>query len=461
MQKQIQYAGEFFIKELKIHTSSGRVIDFTESDSVLGFEIYEDIFSTALTGSLLIIDVDNISENGPIIGQEFLTLKFGTPTLDEFDASFTFNITKVASKLDATKNAQVLTLNFIAPEIIRNQRVRVSKSYTDTISNIIQDVLKDSRYINTKKKIFIQETSGIRKVVSPNFHPYKFINNLTNEAISISGSQNFVFYENIKGIHFETLDRIMESDTVGDYSMGDVGTVDGKGGDKGKVVDVEKDFAKPMEMAIISNNDILLNTMSGMLGSKIIKYDIYNKRYEVNRYGYFSDFEENRTIAPNPVYNNNSIDEFGNNIGMFSDSRIYLQPTSISGTDVNQTNETSSYSYAQNGLTNKLLQRRAKITELNSGINIALKVNGNTTIAVGEPINIKLPVTGRIHEGGEFDSYYSGKYIITKLKHQFDTVNKRHIIEMNAAKDSITPKLPNDSEATEPSSGSAEVYTVG
>ena len=61
---------------------------------------------------------------------------------------------------------------------------------------------------------------------------------------------------------------------------------------------------------------------------------------------------------------------------MFSDSRIYLQPTSISGTDVNQTNETSSYSYAQNGLTNKLLQRRAKITELNSGINIALKVNG-------------------------------------------------------------------------------------
>jgi len=282
MQKQIQYAGEFFIKELKIHTSSGRVIDFTESDSVLGFEIYEDIFSTALTGSLLIIDVDNISENGPIIGQEFLTLKFGTPTLDEFDASFTFNITKVASKLDATKNAQVLTLNFIAPEIIRNQRVRVSKSYTDTISNIIQDVLKDSRYINTKKKIFIQETSGIRKVVSPNFHPYKFINNLTNEAISMSGSQNFIFYENIKGIHFETLDRIMESDTVGDYSMGDVGTVDGKGGDKGKVVDVEKDFAKPMEMAIISNNDILLNTMSGMLGSKIIKYDIFIKHNEWN-----------------------------------------------------------------------------------------------------------------------------------------------------------------------------------
>ena len=74
MQKQIQYAGEFFIKELKIHTSSGRVLDFTESDNVLGFEIYEDIYATSLTGSMLLVDVDNISENGPIIGQEFLTL---------------------------------------------------------------------------------------------------------------------------------------------------------------------------------------------------------------------------------------------------------------------------------------------------------------------------------------------------------------------------------------------------
>ena len=461
MEQKIQYAGEFFIKELKIHTSSGNIIDFTESDSVLGIEIYEDIFSTSLTGSLILVDVDNISENGPVIGQEFLTLKIGTPSLGEYDISFTFNIHKVSAKLDVNKNAQVLSLSFITPELLRNNRTRVSKSYTETISNIIQDVLKDPRYINTKKKLFIEDTAGIRKVVSPNYHPYKFISNLTNEAISNSGSQNFVFFENIKGIHFKTLDHIMQSETVGDYAMGDVGTIDGKTGDKGKAVDIEKDFKKPMGMGIISNNDMLLNTMSGMLGSKIIKYDIYNKTYEVNRYGYFSDFEENKTISPNPVYNNNSIDEFGNNVGMFSDARIFLQPTSISGTDVTQTNETSSYSYTQNGLTNKLLQRRAKITELNSGINIALKVNGNTTISIGETINIKLPVSGRVHEGGDFDAYYSGKYIITKLKHQFDNTNKKHIIEMNAAKDSITTKLPNNSEAIEPNTGSGETYTVG
>ena len=49
----------------------------------------------------------------------------------------------------------------------------------------------------------------------------------------------------------------MNSDTVGDYAMGDIATIDGKTGDKGKAVDVQKDFAKPMDMGIISNNDIL------------------------------------------------------------------------------------------------------------------------------------------------------------------------------------------------------------
>ena len=455
MEQQIQYAGEFYIKELKIHTSAGRVFDFTNGDNVIGFEIYEDLFSPSLSGNLILLDVNNISENGPIIGQEFLTLKFGTPSLEEFDVSFTFNIHKVISKLDISKNAQALTLSFITPELIRNNRVRVSRSYTDTTSNIIKDILKNPRYINTKKKLYIQDTRGIRKVVSPNYKPYIFINNLVNESISTNGTQNFVFYENIKGLHLKTLDRIMETDSVGDYSMGDVGLINGK------TVDVQQDFERPLEMSISSNNDMLLNTMSGMLGSKIIKYDIYKKTYEVNRYGYFADFEENKTIAPNPVYNNNSIDEFGNNVGMFSDARIFLQPTSISGTDATQTNETSSYSYASNGLTNNFLQRKSKLAELNTGINIALKVNGNNTISVGETINIRLPVTGRTHDGKEFDAYYSGKYIITKLKHQFDTIHRRHTIEMNAAKDSITTKLPNDSEAIEPVTGNGEIFTVG
>ena len=46
----IQYAGEFLLKELKIHTSSGTVLDITKQ--VASVDLYEDVFSTAISGEI-------------------------------------------------------------------------------------------------------------------------------------------------------------------------------------------------------------------------------------------------------------------------------------------------------------------------------------------------------------------------------------------------------------------------
>ena len=83
----IQYAGEFLLKELKIHTSSGTVLDITKQ--VASVDLYEDVFSTAISGEVAFLDVDNLTENGPIVGQEFMTLKITTPSLDEEEINFT------------------------------------------------------------------------------------------------------------------------------------------------------------------------------------------------------------------------------------------------------------------------------------------------------------------------------------------------------------------------------------
>lgn len=449
METDIQYAGEFFIKELNIYCSSGRVIDMK---NIQGLELYESMFTTSMSGNLVFLDVDNMTENGPIIGQEYMTLKIGTPGLEDFDIDAVFNINKVNVKQSASVGSELISLSFITPELLRSSRTRVSKSYTDTISNIVEDVLRNVKYINTKKRLIVEPTAGIRKVICPNDHPLKFVTNLATEAISSSGNQNFIFFESTKGLQFRSIDSILNSNTIADYSMGDIGLLDNK------TVDVEKDFQRPMAMAITQNNDMLLNTIGGMLGSKIIKYNIYNKTFETSRYGYFADFEGNNTIDSNPVYSENPIDEYGNTIGSFSDARIHVHPVSTNGTsDAQHTNETSSYSYAPIGTSNKLLQRQSKFLELNSGISITVKVNGNNTIAVGETVNISVPIVGKKHEeSGDFDKYYSGKYVITTLKHQFDNANKRHITEMKVSKDSVSTKLPIDAQSLEPFGGDGQ-----
>ena len=61
--------------------------------------------------------------------------------------------------------------------------------------------------------------------------------------------------------------------------------------------------------------------------------------------------------------------------------------------------------------------------ELNFGVNITMKITGYTAIAVGEVIELLMPIEGRVHEK-EFDEYLTGKYLITKMKHMFSQLIK-------------------------------------
>ena len=452
----INFAGEYQLKELLVYTSSGNIMNLTKA--VQSIDIFEDMFSTALSGSITILDVDNIAENGPVIGQEYMTLKITTPTLDDKEINFTqssFAIYKVTTRESINQDTQLLALSFTSPELLRDKRVRVSKSFTDPIDKIVESILTDERYINTNKDIYIEPTAGIRKVISPNLHPYGFISNLTQEAVtSKSASPYFFFFENLKGIHFKSLDRILAEDTVGEFNVGNLTNLENKS------VNVEKDLNRALSFEINSNNDMLLNILGGMLGSSIIKYNIYNKSFEKLRYNYFNDFEKFDRIDENPLYNTNEIDEFGNTIGSFGDSRVHLHPINASGDlDTQHTDPTSSYSYSTNKTNETILFRRAKIMELNNAVNITMRINGNTTIAAGQTINLTVPVSGRIHEK-ENDEYYSGRYLITKLRHTFSQTDKKHEILLTASKDSFGKELPLGKSAVEPKGSDGQIFNL-
>ena len=57
---------------MKILTSAGNILDV--KNMVQAIEILESINSPAITGSLTILDIDNILEFAPIIGQEYMSL---------------------------------------------------------------------------------------------------------------------------------------------------------------------------------------------------------------------------------------------------------------------------------------------------------------------------------------------------------------------------------------------------
>ena len=102
---------------------------------------------------LSILDTINMVINMPIVGQEYVKLKIVTPGVGEIDfTDNVFVVHRVSLRTDSSNSSQIYELSLVPPESLRNARTRVSKSYDDTVSNIVTSILRDERYINTNKE---------------------------------------------------------------------------------------------------------------------------------------------------------------------------------------------------------------------------------------------------------------------------------------------------------------------
>ena len=418
----IQFAGEYNLKRLDLHSSDDKIIDLT--GITVEINIFENIFLNAISASLIVVDTADIVNNVGIFGQEFVEMEIETPSLDEEAIVLTFSLYTVGAREDVNAGGSIYELSLVSPEFLLNNRRRISKSYTGNISTIVEDALTNDLYIQTKKELFIEPTKGIRKIVSPNLHPYALIKHLALEAqSSATSSPHYLFFENIKGFNFVSLQALYNQSSLGVYNASHAGKLLDN-----KTIDVQSQLETAISYNITGNNDTLVNVKSGMLGSTIITHDIYNKSYSKNTYGYFDDFDKHGRIEkePNTIYN----DQRG--IGSFPNSRIYVNPTSTT-TDFQDAQHSGGIT--SNQLSETLLHRKGRLAELTNGIRIQMKVNGNTTLTAGQKIIFDKPANSEI--SNRLDPYYQGEFLVTQTRHIFNQVEKKHEIIFSAAKDSI------------------------
>ena len=467
MASGIQYAGEYTLEDVRLFASSGNIIPL--NGLVISISLFENIFSPTMSGTITLLDANSIVSNLPIIGQEFLSFKIKTASITEGGTSvidFTknpFSVYKIDQRIEGT-NSELITLHFASSEMLRNLRTRVSKSYTDTIDNIAIDVIQNSSYINSKKDLFVEETVGVRRLISPNSNPFTFIQKLSSEAISKkNGSPFFLFYENKEGFNFRSLDSLYAQPITAEYNTGEFyhqeksGTV---------VKNVLEEYSRPISHEMVAVNDTASNVRGGLLASDLITYDIYGKRYERKKFRYFNNFNDYGRLGNSPIYNTNFIDEFDNTVDNFTNANIHLHPTSKNdGNDaqhyvLDPTAKNIKSLYSPNGIENTLLPRQSKFVELNKGVSLNVRVHGSTNISVGQIIQFNKQTVGNPNESGDFDPYYTGRYIISNLRHVFElTPKKEHSIVMSLVKDGYEQELEQNTAAREPKKRSKGVVS--
>ena len=418
--------------------------------------IYEDIDKVGLTGNISLMDVDNLVSgfisSSPaggghtIVGQELLYLKFKTFGSD-LPVDFTkhpLHVHKIEAlaPLDPTGQgassvgAQIYRIHFVSPELMNNDRVRVSQAYEDTYSEIVKDILKT--HLKTKKDVWIEKTKDIIKVVIPNMHPLNAIAEITKWCVSKGSIPNYNFYETTKGYRFKTVHNQAAGATGRAARLGNPdlqmiytipsGTVDGN---------FLTHMISTVNNKFLRIGDTYADIKSGMFSSKSIEHDSYHKvvhhgsvRYTEDLPSMKAKYTQQLHITPGSVYvptgesflpqvPDTNIPKFHESKAFdeFPDSRVFYNSTGgierfekASDTGVVSTGSLGDPSQLTRNL-HTMQQRHDRYTALE------IEVYGLSGLQVGDCINLDTPVLG-VNNTKLQDQRWGADYYITKLVHK-------------------------------------------
>ena len=174
--------------------------------------VFEDIEKFGVTGWLELRDADNLISgfynDHTIVGQELLFLKFRTEG-SHLPVDFTkhpLHIHKIENvQSTGGVGVQKYRIHFCSPELLNNDRIRISQAFEGTCDEIVTEIL--TKHLKTMKSVWVEPTQNIFKVIIPNMHPFDAINFILKKSKSkdFKGMSNYNFYETTKGYRYKSL----------------------------------------------------------------------------------------------------------------------------------------------------------------------------------------------------------------------------------------------------------------
>lgn len=406
------------LKELKIINGFGNFIDI---DLIYNeINIYEDIFGNVIHGDMLISDAQNIIARLQLHGNEFLSIYFKSPSLENYKKAF--RIYKIAdySARSGTSNVQY-KVHFCSEEFIVNQQYFVSQSFKQNrLSDVVRIIARDYLKISTAKlpdasielsaKLVTPEKNPL---IIPSLRPLEAINWISSFALStFDSSPGFFFYEDRFGFNFKSFDTLFTQNKAKQLSLGPKNTLDNSPLLKHNQID-------NIEFRHVF--DLLDNMNQGAYHSNIVKVDYLNRDIENSEFRLTN--QKLRTL--NGYYPFNlSPNRFGDSIDRAS-TYFRMFPK-----------------FQGELVSNWLLVRAARLSLLNS-MKVQVDLPGDSGLTVGQLVELDLPDNAARTDGRAItsDKMLSGIYLITGLRHRI--VRNKYTCHAELCKDSVAFDLTN------------------
>ena len=460
---KIEFAGDYNLSNIILVSHAGKAVDFKAM--VIELNIYESIYKNAMTGSVVVLDTQNVISKLPICGQERLMFKLSTPGAHEaahiVDASEKtgnpFHVYKLTNRKQNSEGTLSYVLHFASREFLRGIRTRVNKAYDDRIDKIVTQIFADKTGLDSRKKLTVEKTRNSDKVVIPNMRPLNAIAMLAKKALPGTSKKGagYYFYETTKGYHFRSWESMCVEQGNHTRSARQIFrympmNITDETLDQDKIT---HDYTSVESYKFVNNfHDVAANTALGTYAHRVTAYNIFDKSFLTTDYNYHleygetkhADFQGNQfddynrskfAVTESPVdYDNFTVSDYAEaKTSLIPTTRfLHNEDTGNYGLDVKEDGPLHSASIAQKNM-------------VIAGTTLSLIVKGQSFLQSGDKIIFQLRSVDEKNSEGLDDPQYAGSYIITKIRHKV-TIDD-YIMALECVKDSVASPY-GDAETT-------------
>lgn len=413
----IAKATDYSIEQLTLVGTSGTAVDLREVMRELN--IFEDLFSNTMTGSLFISDTQNLINMLPIVGMEYLLVTLTKPTTP-WKMQKTFRVYKIGDRKKGSNASEDYVLHFCSEESVISQSVKISKSYKGmTVSSMVKDICTTFLKIDPVKlpASAITDTVGNFDVVIPYWTPFYAINWLSRMARTAqSPSCSYVFFEDSESYHFTPIEKLAQQDPLQDLNFLPMNFR----GEKHDKSDTTIRHEAVQDYELTGAPDLLRAINTGTFASKLTMVDPLAQTITVN------------TVNTAVLFNQTG--------HLNKNTYMQLNPNR---TKLPQTEQYDSFfRVAADNLKVEtwMLQRNAYLSGLH-GFQIKVGLPGNVFLRAGQVVTLNLPAgASATREGKPMDDLFGGNYLITAIRHKVDRTKYMCILELS--KDSVSVAMP-------------------
>lgn len=422
----LAFAGDVRVEKCSVISSTG--VEYSLKAQLIGLQIFEDLYSPFITGTLIFKDSLDFVNALPFVGQETLSLKVYTPTLEKKGGVIEgqFHIHKMKDREFQNERSIIYEMNFISKEFLTDANIKLSKAYSGKVSEIVKNLLTDKTVaFNTTKKLNIEETNNSIKFVSNYWSPIRIVNYCASHALNKEKSPSYIFFENRDGFNFGSIDTLMSSNTIQqEFSYNSASqTIKPTGG---SARDLNVDYKRITSFSVTDGFNSMDRINSGMLASRLFSYDITSKNVSVKNYDIFSNFKNKKHLNKYPTVSTK--------LPTYYTSKIMIVPK--------QTEQFTGFIDVSN--INFIQTRISELNQAND-FKITITVPGRFDYTVGQVVRIKSfqvePISKEESLRDNIDKIFSGKYMIAAINHFVS--RREHECTLELVKDSYVGDVLN------------------